>query len=110
MRLFEFADDDPLRVKLATVTKQLQDRAIKTGRPMDTDEFLNFLNDNGISLEKSDLFDIVQKEPLSNIVKSVNKNQVIFKGQPEGEAVGGAETQPSDPEKVRQQMAKKAMK
>lgn len=109
MRIFEFAGDDPLRVKLAAIAKQLQARAIENARPMDTDEFLRFLNDNRITLELSDLFDIVQKEPLSNIVQSVNKDQVIFKGQKGAEPVGAKPDQ-SNAEKVRQQMAKKAMK
>jgi hypothetical protein len=109
MRIFEFAGDDPLRVKLAAIAKQLQTRAIEKDRPMDTDEFLRFLNDSGISLELSDLFDIVQKEPLSNIVQSVNKDQVIFKGQ-KGAETTGTTPDKSDAEKVRQQMARKAMK
>lgn len=108
MRLFEFAEDNPLRVKLAAVTKQLQDRAIKVGRPMDTNEFLKFLADQGISLELADLFDIVKKEPLSNIVQNINKDQVIFKGQ-EDTGQLGMEPKPDEAEKVRQQMAKKAM-
>ena len=108
MRLFEFAEDDPLRVKLAVITKQLQDRAIKSDRPMDTNEFLKFLRDNGISLEMSDLFDVVKKEPLSNIIQNVNKDQVIFKGQKGAEELGPA-PDIGDSEKIRQQMAKKAM-
>ena len=108
MRLFEFADDDPLRIKLAVVAKKLQDRAIQNGRPMDTDEFLNFLSGQGITLEKEDLYDIVKKEPLSNIIQNVNKDQVIFKGQAgEEEGTFGAEPKVDDAEKVRQQMAKK---
>lgn len=108
MRLFEFVEDDPLRVKLAVVSKKLQDRAIQSGRPMDTDEFLNFLNSQGITLEKEDLYDIVKKEPLVNIIQNVNKDQVIFKGQ-EGAEELGPKPDVGDAEKVRQQMAKKAM-
>ena len=110
MRLFEFAEDDPLRIKLATITKQLQDRAIKSGRPMDTSEFLNYLGDHGITLELSDLFDIVKKEPLSNIVKNVNKDQVIFKGQEdEDDSEFNQEPPPDDSEQVRQQMASRQL-
>ncbi len=76
---------------------------------MDTNEFLKYLSDNGITLEISDLFDIVKKEPLSNIIKNVNKDQVVFKGQ-EGEEEFEPEPDAGDSEKIRQQMAKKAMK
>lgn len=109
MRIFEFSGDDPLRVKLATITKQLQARAVKNNQPMNTDAFLKLLNDSGISLEKSDLYDIVKKEPLSNIIQNVNKDKVIFKGQ-SGQGTMGSEPESDEAHKVRQQMAKKAMK
>lgn len=108
MRLFEFAGDDPLRIKLATVAKQLQDRVERTGQSISTDQLLNFLQHNDIVLDKADLFDIVQKEPLKNIIKNVNKNEVTFIGQ-EDEAEMSLDAKPDEAEKVRQQMAKKSM-
>ena len=107
MRIFEFAGDDPLRIKLATVTKQLQDRVEKTGQTISTDQLLNFLRQNDIVLDKSDLFDMVQKEPLSNIIKNVNKDEVTFIGQ---EDEVSAEPMPDEAEKVRKQLAKSALK
>jgi hypothetical protein len=107
MRLFEFAGDDSLRIKLATVTKQLQDRVEKTGQTISTDQLLNFLRQNDIVLDKSDLFDMVQKDPLKNIIKNVNKDEVIFVGQ---EDEVSAEPKPDEAEKVRKQMAKSALK
>jgi hypothetical protein len=102
MRLFEFSDADPLRVKLVAVASQLQ----STSEPMSTDEFLTVLNKNGISLDKTDLFDIVQKEPLKNVVANINDDEVIFKGQ-EGDVTQGAEQQPDENERIRQQLASK---
>jgi hypothetical protein len=110
MRLFEFAGDDPLRVKLAAVATQLKGRVENSDRTLSTDELLSFFRDNDIVLDQSDLFDIVQKEPLKNIIKSVNKDEVIFKGQ-EIDSVSNDEPESTDDsEKVRKQMAKKAMK
>jgi hypothetical protein len=106
MRLFEFAGDDPLRIKLAVVTKQLQDRVEKTGQTISTGELLNFLRQNDIVLDKADLFDIVQKEPLKNIIKNVNKDEVTFIGQEDNTSM---EPKPDEAEKTRRQMAKKAM-
>jgi hypothetical protein len=106
MRLFEFAENDPLRLKLAVVTKQLQDRVEQSGQTISTDELLNFLKDHDIVLDKADLFDIVQKDPLKNVIKNVNKDEVIFVGQ---EDTTGPEPDSSEAEKVRQQMAKKAL-
>jgi hypothetical protein len=101
MRLFEFSDADPLRVKLVAVVNQL---ATST-EPMTTDEFLTVLNKNGISLDKADLFDMVKKDPLANIIDNINDNQVIFKGQEND--TEGQEQGPDENEKIRQQMASK---
>jgi len=103
MRLFEFSDADPLRVKLVAVANQL---ATST-EPMTTDEFLTVLNKNGITLDKSDLFNIVKKDPLRNIIADVNDDQVIFKGQEND--IEGQEQGPDENEKIRQQMASKAI-
>lgn len=81
MRLYEFDDRDPLRVKLMAVTNQLKEKLKGSPRTWSTDELLDFLKSNDIVLDKSDLFDIVKKEPLVNIIDNVNDDQVIFKGQ-----------------------------
>lgn len=111
MRLFEFADDDPLRVKLMAVANQLKDRIVQSGQTQSTDEFLNFLKANDIVLDKKDLFDIVKKEPLVNIIDNVNDDQVIFKGQETEKALAKPEQgQTPDHEKTLQQMASKQAK
>ena len=109
MRLFEFAGDDPLRLKLVAVTKQLQDRVERSGMTLSTDAFIDFLRDNDITVDKSDLYDMVQKDPLKNIIKNINKDEVVFIGQQGSEELGPKPEQ-GDAEKIRQQMAKKAMK
>jgi hypothetical protein len=101
MRLFEFSDADPLRVKLVAVASQLKSQ----DEPMTTDEFLTILNKNGISLDKSDLFNIVKKDPLKNIVADVNDDTVTFKGE---EPIGTpTDTNADKNAQVRQQMASK---
>jgi hypothetical protein len=102
MRLFEFSDDDPLRVKLVSVVSQLK----SSSEPITTDDLLHTLLKNDISVEKSDLYDMVKKEPLKNIIDNISGDEVTFKGQ-----AGNPENQgPDENEKVRQQMAKKALK
>jgi hypothetical protein len=111
MRLYEFAGDDPLRIKLAAVANQLRDRVEGSGTTLSTDELLNFLKKNDIVLDKPDLYDIVKKEPLKNIIKSVNKDEVTFinaEGDDDEQATN-TEPEQDDSEKIRQQMAKKAM-
>lgn len=104
MRLYEFAGDDPLRVKLVAIADQLENRVTSEGQTMSTDEFLKILNSNGISIGISDLFDMVKKPPLSNIIDNVNKNEVIFKKQA---PQAGEEPDTGELEKTRQQMASK---
>jgi arsenate reductase-like glutaredoxin family protein len=110
MRLYEFAGDDPLRIKLAAVANQLRDRVEGSGTTLSTDELLNFLKKNDIVLDKPDLYDIVKKEPLKNIIKSVNKDEVTFiNAEGDDDQATNAEPEQDDSEKIRQQMAKKAM-
>ena len=109
MRLFEFADSNPLRVKLAAVVSQLKSRIedTNTTEPMTTDAFLELLANNGIQLEKSDLYDMVKKDPLSNLIQNINGHEVIFKGQTSNEE---GDLDPGENEKTREKMAKAAMK
>jgi hypothetical protein len=107
MRLFEFADDDPLRVKLTGVAMQLKTQAEESGQPMPLDEFLGILNDNGISVDPSDVFDLIKKEPLVNIVDSIENKQVVFKGMPGTDIEGDEQGEPGENEKILQQMASK---
>jgi len=110
MRLYEFANDDPLRVKLTAVVGQIQSRMEHTEEPMSTDEFLDILKNNDIFIDKNDLFDMVKAEPLKNIVANVSSHQITFKGQPGADNDIGGEESPDELEKTRQQMASKQAK
>lgn len=81
MRLFEFVGDDPLRVKLVAITDQLKDRYLHANKPMSVDAFIQLLNDNDISVDISDLRDMITKSPLVNIIDDIKGDEVIFKGQ-----------------------------
>lgn len=114
MRLFEFAENDPLRVKLTAVADQLQVKALDSNRTMSTDEFLRYLTKFGLNIGKSDLFDIATKEPLSNFITTVNKDKVVFKGQEEEPETSISNApdigQPQDSAKTIKQMASRALK
>lgn len=109
MRLFEFADNDPLRVKLVAVASQLKSRISDTNtkEPMSTDALIELLAQNDIEVDKSDLYDMVKKEPLSNIIQNINGHEVLFKGQTSNDA---GDLDPGENEKTREKMAKSAMK
>ena len=107
MKLFEFANDDPLRVKLVAVVSQLKSRAQDTNskEPMSTDALLNILKQNEIEIDPGDIYDLIKKDPLVNVIKDIEDDKVIFKGQV------GSNFEPSDDEsaKTRSAMAKKTL-
>lgn len=104
MRLFEFANDDPLRVKLTTVASQLESDYQNSDEPLSLDDFLTILRTEGVPIDKSDIYDIIKKEPLVNIIDSIEQGNVIFKGQEVD-----SEQSPTDNEKTLQQMASKQL-
>lgn len=81
MRLFEFVGDDPLRVKLVAIVDQLKDKYLHANKPMSVDAFIQLMNSNDISVDISDLRDMITKEPLVNIIDDIKGDEIIFKGQ-----------------------------
>lgn len=105
MRLFEFVGDDPLRVKLVAITDQLKDRYLHANKPMSVDAFIQLLNDNDISVDISDLRDMITKSPLVNIIDDIKGDEVIFKGQ---KVDGKKPMSVDDAEKTVAKMARRA--
>jgi len=103
MRLFEFDNADPLRVKLMAVSSQLESEHKNSGEPLPLDTFLRILRKNGVSIDESDIYDIIKKEPLVNIIDSIENHTVIFKG----EHVDNEPQGPDENQKIIQQMASK---
>ena len=108
MRLFEFDNNDPLRVKLTSVVSQLQSdlEHANSEDPMSTDAFLNLLHHNDIVIDKSDIYDIIKKEPLVHFIKDIEDDKVIFRGQ----VFAKQPIDPDESEQIVAQMAKKAAK
>ena len=103
MRLFEFAQDDPLRVKLTAVSSQLESRFKNQDQPLPLDFFLDILRKNDIAVDEEDIYDIIKKEPLVNIIDSIEGGNVIFKGQ----SGSNPEEGPDENQKTLQSMASK---
>lgn len=103
MRLFEFAD--PTITKLVAISDQLktdlnQDQS-KTN--MTVDQFLEYLQKYDINIDETDLYNMIKKPPLKNIIDNIQGDNIVFKGFAEPEV-------PDDQQqKVVQQMAKKAV-
>jgi hypothetical protein len=109
MRLFEFQLDDPLRVKLVAATNQLKSKMeeANANEPMSTTAFLSLLRDKfDITIDKSDIYDMIKKDPLRNIIGAIEDDKIIFKGM----ARSKPETPNDDSEQIVAKMAKRAMK
>lgn len=83
MRLYEFVEDNPLKVKLVTLTDQLKDRFMELDpeEPVKVDDFLEYLRRHDVVIDKSDFYDIVKKDPLKNMIRNVKGQDIFFKGQ-----------------------------
>ena len=105
MFLYEISSD-PLIIKLITVVDQLKtDLENKNkSKPESVDDFLKYLQKYDINLDQNDLYDMIKKSPLKNIIHNIKNKKIIFKGYEE----------PEMPEKVSDKivksMAKKAIK
>jgi hypothetical protein len=85
MLLFELDDSTALRTKLIAVTAQLRSQVEKESKnknlkPWTKNKLQQFLSNHDIILADSDLFDMVKKAPLKNIISNINDEQVTFKG------------------------------
>jgi hypothetical protein len=107
MFLFEFTDPDPILVKLVATTSQLKSD-IDNGREKPNwtvDELLSYYNDNGIVIGRDSLYDMVKNPPLNKTIANIQGDQVIFVGKEPPKP-----NEPSEDEKIVQQMAQNAMK
>jgi hypothetical protein len=106
MRLFEL--EDPNRVRLVAVTSQLKDEIEKQGvSEWPLDQFISYLQDQGLNLSEDDLYDMYKNPPLSSLIQNINGDKVMFRGQ------GGQTPENPDEQESQQvvnQMAHNAMK
>ena len=106
MRLFEFASS-PLLVRLVASTSQLKSD-IDSGKlhsDWTVPELLQYYRDNDIIIDKSDLYNMIQQQPLNKFIDNIQGDKVIFKGQTPEQEAG-----PDENQKIVQQMAQNAMK
>lgn len=109
MRLYEL-DADPMAQlnKLVVVTSQLE-KDLEDGivYDWDVDTLLKYFRKYGLQIDKDQLYGMIQGDPLRKVVKNIQGDKVIFKGQSETNI---ADAPPSRDKDTVKQMAKKAMK
>ena len=108
MRLYEFIDDDSMRVKLTGIISQIhaksQDQGFK--KPFSLTALLNILNASGIPLDEQQFREMVKEDPLKNLISNIKGNSVIFKG--EGDTADDEMEEPGADTNVLDKMAKRA--
>jgi alcohol dehydrogenase class IV len=84
MFLFELAD--PKSIQFVVIVNQLKSD-IDSGQidpnNYSTDQFLEFLQNNGIVLDVTDLYDMIKKPPLNTVISNIQGDKVVFKGYDE---------------------------
>lgn len=104
MRLYEFTD--PIVTRLVAITDQLKSDLDngEVGPEMTTDQLLQYFSNYDIVVDKKDLYNMIQKPPLKNIITNIQGDNVVFKGQENSDS----EAPEAENQKVVSKMANKA--
>jgi hypothetical protein len=106
--MFLFELEDPEVVKFAAIVSQLKSE-LDNGNidpNWTTDRLVDYFQQNGINLDVTDLYDMIQKPPLNMLISNIQGDNVVFKGE-ETDTQNPGETQSQE---VVNQMAQSAMK
>lgn len=106
MLLYELDGPDPLLAKIITVSDQLKSLVDKgSTKDWTLDQLLAYFQKYDVSLDKKDLYSMIKKPPLKDVITNIQGDKVIFKGAEDPVA-----PEQDDSQKVVKQMASKAMK
>ena len=107
MRLYEFDQPDPLVPKIIAVSDQLKSD-LESGEVQPnwtTDELLNYFQQYGVDLDIQDLYSMIKKPPMQNIITNIQGDNVVFRGFAPGE-----DAPEDEQKKIVKSMAKQAQK
>ncbi len=107
MRLYEFDDDSQSSIaKIVIVADQLKNDA-KRGKlkDWDLDRLINYFQSYDIILNPTDLYDMIKKPPLNDLIDNIQGDKIVWKGRKKASL-----REPSETEKTVKGMAKKALK
>jgi hypothetical protein len=85
MRLFEFDVSTSNTKELTALSQFLLSRADDTAakNSISVDAFVKLASNMGISITPQQITQLVQQEPLNNVIASVDDKQITFKGSEE---------------------------
>ena len=108
MRLFELTNTDPIVTRLVAISDQLKTDldSGEIGPEVTTDQLLKYLSNYDIVVDVTDLYNMIQKPPLKNVISNIQGDSVVFKGH---EGDGSVNNAPEDEnQKVVAKMANQA--
>jgi hypothetical protein len=111
MFLSEIAEPSPKITRLVTVVDQLK-TDLDTGKiksEWTVDQLLNYFRKYDIIIDKTDLYKMIKKPPLKNVISNIQGDKIVFKGQA-GKTPVVEPTTPDDQKKIVAQMAKNTLK
>lgn len=105
MFLYEFDETKPLVSKIVVATDQLR-TDVEKGliQNWSVDNLLDYYSKYNIILDKDNLYSMIQKDPLKQVVKNIQGSNVVFKGQDDD-----TKTKPDENKKIVKQMANKTL-
>lgn len=105
MYLFELDDQERL-IKILAASDQLKSdlESGKITSNWDIDTLLKYFREREIILSKDDLYNMIQRKPLKNVIANIQGPEVVFKGLPQQPAV----QDPPPPEQSKDVVAKMA--
>lgn len=82
MRLYELSGPNPMVTKLVAVSDQLKSdlEKNKTDVNMSVSDLLQYLKKFDIILDKTDLYDMIKKMPLKNLITNIQGDKIVFRG------------------------------
>lgn len=107
MKIVEVAAPNASIAKLTALAQFVSERSKEADAEIgiSMDAFIELAHDMGVSVARDDMYDLVKKPPLSNLIKDITDNKVVFKGQTSSQAT----KMPVDQaEKIVSKMAKRA--
>lgn len=109
MRLFEFVGTDSIAPQIIAVTDQLKTdlESDKISSTWTVDQLLSYYRKYGVTLDKTNLYNMIQQQPMKSVISNIQGDTVVFKGQEQSKVI---DVPPTDDKKVVKQMAKRAVK
>jgi len=107
MKITEVTGSESSISRLAALAQFVSERSKQVNAEIGIriDSFIELAHGMGVSISKNEVYDLVERPPLNNLIKEISDGKIIFHGQPSGDV----EKMPVDQaEEIVGKMAKRA--